>query len=251
MLTYQETERILAKRTTKKIARKTYLRRQNGDAVIRFWDTDIITISPDNVYTLNSGGYRTLTTRGRLNSFSPAIVIPDKGLWYVCDGQTATLRIIFADGIQVNCNGVVLGGEGSQELPKVLRKVNRLVSRYIAGYAVDVMKNGLQEDTIRDCRYCLMKDINNPKDKEPMGYDHYLCHFEEKYYVPSILLKAVFEEVGYRSPALVWKMMKADIERGREPPFVRRALRKYFRTRKLGIAEELLKKGGENNVRQS
>jgi hypothetical protein len=245
MLTFDEAKRILAKRETKKLARNTYLREVDGRMVVRFWETDIITIDKQDTYTLNSGGYRTLTTKDRFNSFAPVWVWQHRNMWYaVPKRQAHTLepfadKVLFADGMRVDASGKVLSGAGNDETRKVMGKVDRLVSKYIAGYAAHVMVNGLEQDTSGDCWGCLMQDTAD-KVKEPMGYSHYINHFEEKYYVPVILIKAL-QEVGYINLGLIWGMMEADISRGREPYHLKHALRKYFRTRKQGIAEAIAK----------
>lgn len=238
MLNYVEARKQLGTRETKKLARNTYLREDHGNMVIKFWETDIVKIDPQDIYTLNTGGYLTTTTKERLNSFTPARIGADKGLWYVHTGSWSDdthTRVLFADGIQVNKDGYVLSGAGAEEVPASMRKVDRLVTKYIAGYAADVMARGYpDEETGGDCFGCKF----GASGEEPLGYDHYLSHFHEEYYVPGILIKAI-QEVGYGSPSVVWHMMKADIAQGREPYHMKSALRKYFRARKIGIAKEL------------
>ena len=240
MLSYQEAQKMLMKCSSRKLALNTYLREENGNMVIRFWNTDIITINSEagcSFYTLNSGGWRTSTTKDRLNRFSPANVWQEKGVWYIYEGVTGN-KVVFEDGIKVNASGKVISGAGKDTLPKVMRKVDRLVSKYIKGYAAHVMAHGLEEPSGADCWGCYFKDTES-KEKEVMGYDHYLNHFEEKYYVPSILAKAV-QEMGYGNPAVVWQVIGWDVKKGRESYHIKHALRKYFRARKQGIADELM-----------
>lgn len=227
MLTFEDAGRMLAQRATKKLARNTYLRMEGGDMVIRFWETDIVRITLENNYTLNTGGYLTTTTKDRLSRFTPARVGADRGLWYVYEGQGWDNRKLFANGIRVDITGKVIDGAGEESFPAIMKKVDRLVTRYIAGYAAHVMELGYpDEDTAGDCWGCKLHDVANPENIEPMGYDHYLSHFHENYYVPSIL-------------TIVWGMMKADIARGYEPHDLKQSLRKFFRSRKLGIAKAL------------
>lgn len=120
MLDYSEAQRMLGKKETKKVDRNTYLRSEDGNMVIRFWDTDIVTISPDNLYTLNSGGYFTTTTKDRLNKFSPVCIYQERGLWYVTGRRytTGEDKAVFVDGIQVDVEGHVssAGWKPSEEL---------------------------------------------------------------------------------------------------------------------------------------
>jgi hypothetical protein len=54
----------------------------DGSTCTRLHGTDII-VQTGDVYTLSSGGWRTNTTKDRLNSLSPARIYADKGAWYV------------------------------------------------------------------------------------------------------------------------------------------------------------------------
>jgi len=42
--------------------------RENGDRVIRLHLTDIVTFRPDGTIMLNSGGWKTITTKTRMNN---------------------------------------------------------------------------------------------------------------------------------------------------------------------------------------
>ena len=237
MLTYEEARKLLAKRPTKKLARNTYLREEYGNMVVKFWDTDIVAIDPQDTYTLHTGGYLTVTTKDRLNSLTPARIHADKGLWYIYEGRNWDNRKLFAEGVRIDTSGHVIDGAGEETLPAIMRKVDRLVSKYIADYAAHVMRLGApEEDTGGVCFYC---QFGSPDTKEFGGFSHYLEHFHEKYFVPSILKKAILEE-GYNSPGTIWYMMKPDIAQGREPYHLKNALRKFFRSRKPGIAKALL-----------
>lgn len=50
---------------------------------VRLHNTDVVTVNPDHTWTLNSGGWRTMTTRDRIESYSPVRIIQDRGEWYV------------------------------------------------------------------------------------------------------------------------------------------------------------------------
>jgi hypothetical protein len=69
----------------------TTIRRETPslDIVIRLHDTDIITYHRDDTITLNSGGYHTNTTKGRINAFlSPkAEIVSKRGKWYIKSGS--------------------------------------------------------------------------------------------------------------------------------------------------------------------
>ena len=53
------------------------------DPVVRLHLTDIIETLPDGRVRLNSGGWKTVTTKDRFNKYTPYRVWSDKGTWYV------------------------------------------------------------------------------------------------------------------------------------------------------------------------
>jgi len=86
-----------------------------------------------------------------------------------------------------------------------------------------------------------MKNTDDPTDHDPLGLDYYFSHFEEPYYVPALLWKAM-EEMRYGDIQIVWGMMIADVRFRRKESS--RALKHFFRSRKLKLAEMLAKKEG-------
>ncbi len=53
------------------------------DYAVRLHRTDVVTLHPDGSQTLNSGGWRTVTTKDRINAYSMARVWSDRGEWKV------------------------------------------------------------------------------------------------------------------------------------------------------------------------
>ena len=79
MLTYSEAQTMMASAQDRgygkrrKLANNTYLYERMGtDYAIRLHSTDIITLHADGTYTLNTGGWDTVTTKARLNDLGPA-----------------------------------------------------------------------------------------------------------------------------------------------------------------------------------
>ena len=78
----------------------TSIRHDNGATVVRYHQTDVVTVAGNQI-TLDSGGWRTVTTKRRMNQaaneFSlPFAVYQRRGEWFV-DYRGETLR--FADGM--------------------------------------------------------------------------------------------------------------------------------------------------------
>lgn len=82
---------------------------ENGDFGVRLHATIVVTIHADGTYTLNSGGWQTVTTKERINGYSPARVYQEKRKWYVFtgNGKDAT-KTPYVDGIRVDATGKVV-----------------------------------------------------------------------------------------------------------------------------------------------
>lgn len=245
----------------KKLANNTYLHETQDGIAVRLHNTDVVTIHPDNTYTLNSGGWQTFTTKARINEFSPARLGQDKGIWYLYVGAGAgwSKRVAFHDGVKVDANGKPVGmaGDDTADVEDKKRKLDKLTRDYINGFAADALANGgLKEPSQGDCWGCLFTAQAHPfplnlppwqqtpymgvnlatvnvKESEPMGVDHLLQHFEEKYYVPSLLWKAIHSR-GYQHPSVIWHFIEDELKRG-ESRMLKDVLRAYFRKRKPAL----------------
>ncbi len=69
--------RIIAKNTFQ------YIEKESGDTVIRFHFTNIIRKTLSGKTILNSGGYKTMTTKERIKEFSGFHIRQEKFIWYI------------------------------------------------------------------------------------------------------------------------------------------------------------------------
>lgn len=65
---YAEADTRLGTRQARKIANNTTLERHGECIALRLHSTVIVSWTPDDVVMLNSGGYRTVTTKARMNA---------------------------------------------------------------------------------------------------------------------------------------------------------------------------------------
>lgn len=222
----------------KKLANNTYLVRiDEHEVAIKLHETNILTFYDNGDIKLNSGTWRTPTTKERMNKYLPEMrVIQEHGLWYVGKDWNDKQSLFF-DGIMIN-GTKILNPRVAENTELYKKKIDKMVSKYIKGFVNHVVENGLQKPSEGDCWPCSMKDANDPSRPDPLGIDHYLSHFEEGYYVPSLLMNAILEK-KYGNPGLVWSMMEHD------PSFRKREvtdlLRTFFRKRKLALVQELSK----------
>jgi hypothetical protein len=90
MLSYHEAQTMMARAqdrgygARRKLQNNTYLHaRSNGDYAVRLHSTDVVTIHADGTYSLNTGGWETVTTKDRINNYGPARVYSHRGTWAV------------------------------------------------------------------------------------------------------------------------------------------------------------------------
>jgi hypothetical protein len=81
----------------------------DGKKVIRLYDTDIITFA-GNSFILNSGGFRTATTKDRITKFSPARINQVNRIWYLAGNK------LFYDNCKINSKGELI----SKQLKTIL-----------------------------------------------------------------------------------------------------------------------------------
>jgi len=270
MKNYTDAVKYLGSKTERPIGtgRATRIRRlENGDIAIRYQATDVVVYHADGTTSLFTGGWQTHTTKDRLNEYSTARIFQEKGLWYFSPrnfnwADRKNGCSLFYDGVTVGPDGQPLEPRAPEDTTKLKTKLDRLVSKFIKGYIEHLKEHGISEPSQSDCWGCYFNVcalyghvtgtqtgqgrlengklvVDNTTGKaEPLGVDHYLSHFEEKYYVPSILFAAL-KTSGYRDPGFILALIKIDLEKGRKPYHLEKVLRDYFRKLKPALLKEL------------
>lgn len=108
------------------IAYSTWASYDNDETItITHHSTNIATLYPDGSVTVNTGGWRTPTTKVRLNAFIPQryTIYADKGIWKIMcrsnvtlsDGTTGTdySHCTYQDGATLRPDGTVRFKDGS------------------------------------------------------------------------------------------------------------------------------------------
>jgi len=212
----------------KKINHHTYVVPDGENVAIKLHETNIVTFHPDGTIILDSGGWRTAVTKDRMNNAlcGQLQITARNGIWYIGGS-------IYDDNMAIK-DGQVLHPRVPEDLEIYKKQVDKLTKTYINGFIAHIVENGLEEPTGGDCWACHLKAEDGRKD--PMGVDHYFSHFEEKYYVPSLFFTALMEK-KYGNLPFIWEMMKSNVEFRKSEG--RALLTKYFKARKLAMAEEL------------
>jgi len=195
--------------------------RPDGSKVIRFHLTDVVTIAPDGSVTLDSGGFKTPTTKKRMNDYLPGGfgIFADRGVWYVSTNYDAP-RYVFCDGMTIAPDGTVTGSSPDEE-----QRVKK-IRKQIKGYC-DAMKalDELPKPGAGDCWVC---QFPNPTCTQ--------SHLDEIYIHGTLILNAMREarDTDYViSLAFNTKKAGSMADLGRERAV--RAVRRYL-AGKMGLS---------------
>jgi hypothetical protein len=185
----------LPRGAAKRIANNTFRYQEGEDVVTRLHFTDIIRKHADGSYTLSSGGWKSKTTKERLNDYSPYRVFSNKGVWYVGDSSKA---VPFSDGIRLP-----QAFEDAPRLEKDAEKARALKAR-IKLVVSRALKNGkpcpLPESG--DCFYCQFERAHYEKGKlsfnsvvqaTPLDNGHIAEHIREGYICGSLIYNALLD----------------------------------------------------------
>ena len=191
----------------RKIGNNTYLERRDDDIALRLQNTDILLYHPDGKITLNSGGWRTVTTKARINEFLPAewSLWQERGVWYLAYGnsyQSHHKVAVYDDGTVLSPDGTYTGAESLSVVESKL-KLRRRVAKYSKDYVTALFDGKVPAPGAGDCFYCQLKSADGRTMGENFRDDsHILSHLDEKYYVPSLLTRAF--EVMPVSQVMKW-----------------------------------------------
>lgn len=229
--TFDKLEERLGSRDSRKVGNNTYLQRRDADTLaVRLHATDVVTYRRDGSVTLNSGGWLTVTTKDRLNTWAPVPRVSSvRGRWFVGD-------VAYFDGITFNASGDVTNPEDGPDVAgedAANRSMRRKIAAYVALYTderiAELLADAQANGTAGDCFYCQFRTV---EDGTPVGdsfgdHDHLRSHLEESYVMASLALNAI-KASGYRDPVLILNIA---------PDLTRRAIGKYLRKRLLaGVA---------------
>jgi hypothetical protein len=195
---YQDAKQYLGSKKSRPYANNTRIEIDTlnlGHEVITvlYHGNGVVNFFPDGTTTFNSCGWKTSTTKERINWFLPDgfSLYQSKSVWYLSQrgdgvGHKLPQSYIFADGIAIK-NGTVYN-TGAEDTTKDTIKT---IKKYVDGYIKALLAMEVESPSSGDCWYCVMKDASG-KNLGELTNDtsHILSHMEESYYVPSLLVNA-------------------------------------------------------------
>jgi hypothetical protein len=167
---------------------------KDGSSSIRLHDTDIVTFDKKGNITLNSGGFRTKTTKERITRFSSVRISQVNGLWYIgCQNKKGEITSVeFYDGIKLTEELELIGKEKKSDVSKI-EKIKKEISKFCSM----ITRENLPVPSSGDCWLCCMRDKNGKTMGEHSNdADHLKQHIKEKYMHGSLLVNAMRER-GY------------------------------------------------------
>ena len=202
----------------------------NGNEHIRLHNTTIITKTPDGKVILHSGGYKSKTTKERINDFSGYTLYQKKSIWYVHSRYGSADNypsIPFYDGMILPDSFLKpLQGSTSDiagDTTKLVKEINTFSDLIVKGVKWPMPSEG-------DCWACSMKD----KAGKIMGESgdnkaHLIEHMKESYMHGSLIVNAMLQ-AGYQDKQIGFYWNSPNLN-----DTVKRAVRKYLK-KALGIA---------------
>jgi hypothetical protein len=166
--------------------RSTWLKRRSGGAIaVQYHETDVVTVRANGSFQLNSGGWKTMTTKDRMNCYLPrgVTVFSERGIWYV---TTPKRTAVYRDGMVIKKNGAAAGA--GSELTKKSENALKQKVRAFAKAFIQALKDGkVGAPGPSDCWGCLglVTTMDGEVSKNP---DHLRQHVKDHYFVPSLLV---------------------------------------------------------------
>jgi hypothetical protein len=190
-----------------------------GDKTIRLHFTDIVIFRPDGSIVLDSGGWRTVTTKARMNDFLPygIHVYQQDGFWYLSGFYgSSQWTVPFYDGIVIPAGGSRPEPATSAVHDELLhyKKLINLMCKEADKLAKD---RCLPMPSSGDCLLCSFErgdEMRKPGGNPLHNNHHILAHLEEQYLHGTLLYNA-YLWAGYRHEQLqyVWGMRAGQILR--------------------------------------
>lgn len=195
---------------SRKVDRNTYLVRNSGvpgDSIhLKLHNTYIITWYADGRTELNSGGWKTVTTKQRINEFLEGyFVAQQRGVWYLEQRSDWTRIGVYEDRLTIHPDGTITNMKPLSDTKK-LAKLRKQVNTYAAAYIQAFRDDKVPAPGPGDCLFCRMHEVKTDKPLGEVTKDtwHVMGHIEENYFVPSLLMNAM--EALPHSQVMEWTL---------------------------------------------
>jgi hypothetical protein len=210
------------KSTGKPLENNTRLIRTIRGYGVKLHNTVVVEFLPNGAFVLNTGGWKTMTTKDRINGYSPCKVYSNKGLWLLYPSM-----VPFVDGMRINADGSIPAKytKKAEQKAKKETALRNKIKEYAKGFGAWVTTDEAKANTgIGDCLFCRMQGYS--------ATDHLLTHIKEKYYMKSMLYNALKDQ-GYGDPVCMLRLIFAQKDKRLASSTIRKYLQKKLITHAL------------------
>lgn len=182
----------------RKVAHNTIARIDEDTIIIKYHASDIVFLTDDSI-RLESDGYKTSTTKERLNWYIPKnwYLYQQNHIWYI-KHFNADRTWIFKDGLTfynlegTNSWDLDLNTCGDPSEIKRIKEIKKRINKYTNKFINQLVSGKMDKPGAGDCWYCSMQTENDGSLGEATNsIDHLESHFDENYLVPSMLMNAI------------------------------------------------------------
>lgn len=196
MNSYNEAIEKLGNRESRKLENNTYLKRRSETKIaVQLHNTDVVTYCADGTVILNSGNWKTITTKDRINKYAPCFLYQENSQWFFTSDtfrSKPTQAYIFSDNMSIDKFGNVHNAiPYNPDIEKQNNKLKKQIRTYAKNFVTEFFNGNVPAPSGGDCWYCYF--VDEKTGKPISNSDHLLSHINEKYYVPSLLVHAIKE----------------------------------------------------------
>ena len=199
--------------------------RENGDKVIRFHKTDILTFHKNGSTTINTDGWHTRTIKDRINSFlKNGYIKQEKNIWWFFNKENKKYR--FADNMRIGPRGGIYGINKEKKEDALLRLIKKFIVKLSKLEVLPLPESG-------DCFYCSMRTEKGEVLGDVFKSEHIKSHLKEGYIHGSLIYNAM-KNAGMSAYLIALAFSENEKESKQYRDYVKRAMRKYLK-QQVGI----------------
>lgn len=227
---YKHALGFLKNRSSRKVGNNTYARKtEAGEVIVRLHNTDILTFFPNGRVIVNTGGYRSNTTKSRINEFLPVDfprLYQARGLWFWAQGDNSPIP--FSDNDLLSSRGRVKTRAGKTEAQTRAARLTKQINAYAdkCAQAVPLPMPSGGDDWFSALRTEDGKTLGEAFDNT----EHLESNMRESYIVPSLVLRAL-EKAGAGDAIKAATFGRFPAFEGCARSIVKSAVRRYLKGR--------------------
>lgn len=250
MLTYAQAQEKFARckdpNKGYNLGSSTVLLKQEEFYVVRFHQTDIVTLTESGSYAIKIGGWYSRTTKEGIEQYSPVRIATERGIWFTRDNN----RVVPITSFVYDSNKeyeYFAANPISLEMALANNRVfTRENAKYRKAYVKKFLDGSLGTPNGGDCWLCHNMRSNELGKAVTIGECHHLwAHFAEPYHVPTLLYAALMERYmatsfSEKPPVDIAAAAQEDWRRAwsmANGGWIDRVLRRFFHRRRMAMVQ--------------